>query len=112
MRDINVDFDRCGFFAKKFLNGYMTANLIEFDTNRYGFIISIFDLSYNFIGSYADYIYSNLDLAIGQANYQFNDFSYQTPTMYEPIDTHREYETTDYIKPPMINTNFNYKNYY
>ena len=74
MTDINVNFDKCGFFAKKFLNGYMTANLIEFGTNRYGFIISIFDLSYNFIGSYADYIYSDLDLAIGQANYQFNDF--------------------------------------
>ena len=74
MTDINVDFDKCGFFAKKFSNGYMTANLIEFDTNRYGFIISIFDLSYNFIGSYADYIYSDLDLAIGQVNYQFNDF--------------------------------------
>lgn len=74
MTDIKVDFDRCGFFAKKFLNGYMTANLIEFGTNRYGFIISIFDLSYNFIGYYADYIYSNLDLAIRQANYQFNDF--------------------------------------
>ena len=74
MSDINVNFDKCGFFAKKFLNGYMTANLIEFGTNRYGFIISIFDLSYNFIGSYADYIYSDLDLAIGQANYQFNDF--------------------------------------
>ena len=43
MSDINVNFDKCGFFAKKFLNGYMTANLIEFGTNRYGFIISIFD---------------------------------------------------------------------
>ena len=74
MTDINVNFDKCGFFAKKFLNGYMTANLIEFCTNRYGFIISIFDLNYNFIGSYADYIYSDLYLAIEQANHQFNDF--------------------------------------
>ena len=24
-------------------------------------------------------------------NYQYNDYSYQAPTMYEPIDTHREY---------------------
>ena len=74
MTDINVDFDKGGFFAKKFLNGYITANLIEFGTNRYGFIISIFDLNYNFIGSYADYIYSDLYLAIEQANHQFNDF--------------------------------------
>ena len=74
MTDINVDFDKCGFFAKKFLNGYMTANLIELGTNRYGFIISIFDLSYNFIGSYADYIYINLDLTIEQVKHQFNDF--------------------------------------
>ena len=52
------------------------------------------------------------DMSPRRMNYQFNDFSYQTPTMYEPIDTHREYETTDYIKPPMINTNFNYSMQY
>ena len=69
MTDINVNFDKCGFFAKKFLNGYITANLIEFGTNRYGFIISIFDLNYNFIGSYADYIYSDFSIA----NYFISD---------------------------------------